>query len=100
MVALQDLCGSVQAVLGEEVVHVDDVENARHEPVGNDRYGELEVGIGEPRDEGRERLECVVGQWRELMCDVCGSHGGVPSRRLCVGENGEAELGANWWFVG
>lgn len=46
MVSLEHLCGSVQTVLREKVVFVDEVEDERDNPVGGygENQGQIEVG--------------------------------------------------------
>ncbi len=67
MVALQNLCRRVQAVLREQVVYVNGVEDERDDPVSNNRQCRLYEGVGCPRRKRLKRLEGVFGERREVV---------------------------------
>lgn len=75
-VAMLELGGGVDAVVGEVVFGGDDVEDEGHEPVGYDGEKEREVEIGEVGDEGGFGVECVWGERWEGGCLVRHDDGG------------------------
>ncbi len=80
-VALGDLLGGVQAVLGEQVVDVDHVERHGHEPVGDVRQDEREPEVGDPRQQVGHECCLVCRQRRQGRRDGGVGHGGEARRR-------------------
>lgn len=87
-VALGDLLGRVQAVLREDVVDVDEVEEERDGPVGDVRGddGEPEVGDDAWEEVGHGR-DGVGWEWRQLVCH-CDVEGGAGDARGRHGDGG------------
>lgn len=62
MVPLRELDRSMQAVLRKEVPNIDEVEDHGDAPVGNDGQGQRQVLVRNAGNDGRERIESVIGQ--------------------------------------
>lgn len=97
VVALGDLVGGVEAVLREQVVDVDGVEEQGEDPVDDDGDDEGQPEVGQPRDEVGLLLEGVFWERRE---------GGFEERVVRHARDGgdglvahdESILIGGWWF--